>query len=333
MSGTGNNDYTDSIMSLDRDLDPIGDAAIISQEPDAMGKAAEQMSTSKYVESVYYDSDSVTVFYSGSGMHTWHKVEPPPPEESAGYVPSGVAGGVMDLRGTGSITNKKAIIANVLSLESSYDSELADLKEIAGKLTGCGYSVTTLSGADVTVEKLKGLAGYGIVIYNSHGALSNETNKPQSSYTEIQTGQSQSTGATATFKEDFNERRVTFFSSSGGDFYGVTNKFFETYADTFPNALFYNACCEGMKKSGSGNLPMAESLNKKGVSAYLGWTESQSISIESAKSLFSYLADKKNLKDAMASLKPELKQVINSDGKTATLQYYPDSASKVTIYD
>jgi len=88
-----------------------------------------------------------------------------------------------------------------------------------------------------------------------------------------------------------------------------------------------------MKKSSAGSVPMATSLCNKGVSAYVGWTESQHVSIESANWLFYYLALAKNIKDAFSSLDKKWKEQVNSDGTTAKLMYSPDSAATISIYD
>lgn len=176
---------------------------------------------------------------------------------------------------------KKAIFLELQGLPTNA-SELADMADENG------YEVSRNQHAGV--EFFKTLGNYSIVHVNTHGDAIEWENVW---YTALGTDDKRNTEQDLAFEEngDFEAIRVVLGRGvyvigkddpyvSEDTYYFVTDRFFATYVNNFPNySLFYADACYSayypysLKDSGVLQPLARELINNKNVAAYLGWTK------------------------------------------------------------
>lgn len=130
--------------------------------------------------------------------------------------------------------------------------------------TGLSYTWTsTLEDGAVTVDAMKGLDAYHIILIDSHGGTNS-----------ICTGESPTQGSLQNYAADRQAGRIRVVGVSNGgnrSFYSVTDDFFSTYyrAGDFNNSLVYVGTCH------SADSPdLSSALINAGVKTVLGYSNS-----------------------------------------------------------
>ncbi|MGN0532694.1 MAG: hypothetical protein ACI4IN_07850 [Eubacterium sp.] len=125
-----------------------------------------------------------------------------------------------------------------------------------------GYEFTdNIDSANVTLEFMKTLSKYRVIIWNGHGGCSDD----RGSYS-FQIGETWTNENYEKYREEENAGRVVRYMEGG---VGITPKFFEDYYedDAFNDTLIYLGSCH----LGEGSSTFAETFIKKGAEAVLAY--------------------------------------------------------------
>lgn len=314
-------------------VDPLGDKAIMSDDPNAFMYVVDEIRNMPHVKYVTANKDSLVVEYDWGGIDVWVDNPTPYPDNSLKTTSSDFL-----YRDNSSLLksvgNKKALIINTIASDPGFSSELADLNSIETELKNAGFSVTRRNGDANKVDNFKDLDEYGIIIYNGHGGLE-ETES--GSYYGIQTGELYDENNISEQKKiDMKNKRIEEFTVTWGtgsskgpkSFWGITNRYLAEYTSGYPNSFFYNMACEGMKNPKTGIPPMAETLAKLGNGVYLGWTKSVNDTSTSGKSFIEKMCTGKTVGEVYGNGWPA------DPSQGGELKYYPltSNAKDITIY-
>lgn len=180
------------------------------------------------------------------------------------------------------ISNAKSIVETLPDLYS-YDEVPVDLFKPVVGVAG------SLRNENVTVERMKALADYKILIWEGHGAYNEEihsalvTGEPFVGWEEF-----------SKYKDDLEENILvlTSFPTIGDTdiafspvrYYCITSKFIEKYLGEMDESLVFLGACESLKDD-----VLANAFLEKGASIVLGYTEVTSMPYEMlSRSLFFY---------------------------------------------
>ena len=166
--------------------------------------------------------------------------------------------------------------------EDLYPKSNANL--IANTLPGTYEYNTSLTNADVTVESLKKLGNYNIIIWEGHGGYNEEL------HSALITGENASVWdmwEIGSYINDMEEGRIT--TTTFPDIplhFAITSKFIDEYISSMKGALIFLGNCYSLKDN-----ELATSFINKGAYIVLGYTDSvtQSYEMYSRTSFFNEL--------------------------------------------
>ncbi|MEQ8170715.1 MAG: hypothetical protein ABRQ38_17645 [Candidatus Eremiobacterota bacterium] len=264
-------------------IDPIGENAILSDDPNAFRYAANQIRHLDFVKAVYADEDEMLVEYDWGGTEIW--MDQPDFQESGSsrYEKSFISSeyGNSLLKAVG---NKYAVIYDSTYDDPGFAYDKPYLDDVEKDLKATGFTVVSKHGSLASVDSFKEVKDYGVILYTGHGGLEDEL--ASDTFYSIMTGEPYSKPDTSSAKfEDWKNKRIESMTVDWGKtgskttktFWAVTNKYFDYYKPGLNNSLFFNLACEGMKPSTKVTIhPMAASLINLGAGVYLGWTKSVS---------------------------------------------------------
>lgn len=174
---------------------------------------------------------------------------------------------------------------------------------------------SSFTNSRVTVERLKRIGDYKVVIFEGHG------NNNESTHSIIFTGESFIGWKDfSKYKEDIARGEVILssFPTIGNvpysvvRTYGVTSKFFERHISKMANTLVFLGSC----RSGKDRV-LADTFLSKGASAVLGFDESVSMEFEMiARSMFFY-----NLTNEDISVVEAYNRTVNRIGRDNELEH------------
>lgn len=188
------------------------------------------------------------------------------------------------------ISNTK--IALLFPFRGSDDSFFYEAYEelantIANKING---TVTIFNGNEVSLDCLKKLDQYGIVLFYSHGAMSNVSNSAWSIWNNnpyTLTGEYHSI-KNGYLSDDFFSERIVISASEGR--LGVGAKFYDKYyaENSFDGSFFHFGSCNSMR-----NNSIADVLISKGVAVTEGFSNNVTFNNDLAHlySIFAYLLE------------------------------------------
>lgn len=163
------------------------------------------------------------------------------------------------------LSSESSDVFNVLTIEP-YASELnaPEFDNAAQDIdnTDIGYDFSTdVDNGEVTVEFLKHLSGYRVIIWNGHGGYSQEF------HSFLGIGES-SQNASEKYSSDIANDRLIYVN---GERLAVTSKFFKKYYKNSPfdNALIYLGACHGADDN-----VLADTLMSCGAKTVLGYSNS-----------------------------------------------------------
>jgi len=344
----------DQLQILEDQVVPIADSALFasSNEPNAFYNAANQIKNIQGVKAVVTNEHSLSVEYDFGGIHTWVNNPPILSVPNLKFIKSSVKN---SFSSSDLVENKKAVIINALYDDDGYGVFKNEVHPTIGTLlNNLGYEVHYLNGAEASIEALKSLNNYGIIVFLGHGSAAGffksftVFGSWSTSMTIIQTGE---LVPDKEFLEDlwgdlsyqFSQQYIVKTTFPWGEkrtenkcFWSITQRFFENYYKDHNfsnNSIFFNGACESMKPSTLGKSPMAQALENLGIGIYLGWSDINTIGTFSAAGLFDEMKYGDTLSNAFNDLDPRFKvshykedpNNPNSKEIIAYLQYYPDN--------
>lgn len=174
---------------------------------------------------------------------------------------------------TGTVSNKNiAVIRPFRSTDFQYD----DFKDCANNITNeLGGTYTLRDDANATMSFMKSLNNYGIVMFDTHGALADVTNSAWhlwSSEPYILIGEKMNSIAGTFFDADWQSERIIVIANCRNIAVGA--KFFDKYyADgAFDDTVFFLGSCYSMITNS-----IAEVLVNKGASVVFGYSDIVSV--------------------------------------------------------
>lgn len=173
----------------------------------------------------------------------------------------------------GTASNKNiAVIRPFRTTQFTYD----DFKDCANNITSnLGGSVTLRDDANATMSFMKSLNNFGIVMFDTHGALADVTNSAWylwSSEPYILIGEKMDSVAGTFFDADWQSSRIIVIADWRNIAIGA--KFFDNYYsdDAFDDTVFFLGSCYSMI-----NNSIAEVLIDKGASVVFGYSNVVSV--------------------------------------------------------
>ena len=162
------------------------------------------------------------------------------------------------------VPNKKSIlvIRPYYGIDANFGTKyLTVANSIANKL---GYSVTNITGTNVTLDVMKNFDDYGIILVDSHGYLNQFESPNTSNICLTQTYSSDIHSA------DYQSGRI-LVTQSGSIW--VAPSFFDAYytTDKMQNSLVYLGICHGLETTS-----LSSSLIKAGAKSVIGYDDSVS---------------------------------------------------------
>lgn len=188
-------------------------------------------------------------------------------------VPINKVSHAMQAASVGTASNKNiAVIRPFRSSQFTYD----DFRDCANNITGeLGGSVTLRDDANATMSFVKSLNNYGIVMFDTHGALADVTNSAWhlwSSEPYILIGEKMDSVAGTFFDADWQSERIIVIADWRNIAIGA--KFFDKYYSdgAFDDTVFFLGSCYSMITNS-----IAEVLVNKGASVAFGYSDVVSV--------------------------------------------------------
>jgi len=337
----------------------IADSALssISNDPNAFQNAVSQIRSIQGVKNAGVSSDRTLLFaeYEFGGIDTWLNN---PLETFPAYMPDPNSSN----RNNPIITNEyvdgdKAIIINSLYIDPAMDLRILSLTGFPGLNSGMkgllesyGYrginssnSIDYLSGTtypfgirvgEATIEAFKNLDKYSFIFILAHGGVIEKKDGASDDLVLIQTAQivKNEQEERENYQDDIKNKRIIKSTMKIGlilpvKVWHVTDKFFEHYYlsanKKFPHSIFFAGCCDTLKIT-----KLADTLNKAGVAAYIGWNNPTTKASSTGYALVANMVNGNNLQTAMNLLPYEAK---NCPEHNSSLIYYPPSASSIQL--
>ncbi len=159
--------------------------------------------------------------------------------------------------------------------EALYDSALDGTAENIGNTFEKYAFNGNYNLNDVTLDSLKHISDYKVVIWGGHGGYDSNIGGYGSS---LMTGQLVDADTSIEYSDDISSERILDnFTASGRNTYCVTGGFFEKYLGNMDNALVYLSAChsgQDMIDGISHKYRLAQSFINKGAKAVVGNSES-----------------------------------------------------------
>jgi len=160
------------------------------------------------------------------------------------------------------------------------------INDLAGWMTGAGWTV--LGGSDASIDVLRSLGGAGFFYLNAHGGGSDKTGTGTYMYSvSSSTVQSRTLDSDPTYQDDLKNDRITYLTGRNGEtilggliedwdtYYSITANFVQKYWSFSPNAVVWiNACSSFGKKPWNGAFRFA--VTQAGAGVYFGWDDTLS---------------------------------------------------------
>ncbi len=313
-------------------IDPIGENAINSDDPNAFRYAANQIKNLDCVKAVYADEDEMLVEYDWGGTEIW--MDQPDFQENRSargdVSPISSEYGNSLLKAVG---NKYAVIYDSTYDDPGFAYDKPYLDDVEKDLKATGFTVVSKHGSLASVDSFKEVKDYGVILYTGHGGLDDEL--ASGAYYSIMTGEPYSKPDTSSTKfEDWKNKRIESMTVDWGKtgskttktFWAVTNKYFDYHKTNLSNSLFFNLACEGMKPSSKVTIhPMAESLINLGAGVYLGWTKNVSSTGSVANSFIKQMCTGLTVGEVYN------KGWENDPSDGGVLKYYPENSTGADI--
>ncbi len=175
--------------------------------------------------------------------------------------------------------------SNTILTMDPYTDELsnAEFDNAATTVANSRYDFNfndNMDNSEVSIELLKNLYKYNVIILNGHGGYS------ESLHSFFDAGIDISESNNIKYSADISSGRIITTSSGK---YGVTSKFFDKYydSDDFADCLVYLGCCHGMDDN-----VLSQTFLNKGVDAVLGYKNSVNSGYDAkmVKTIFDELA-------------------------------------------
>lgn len=197
--------------------------------------------------------------------------------------------------GRAAVGNKKAVVINCVADDTDSESMRRDgiaVEKSSALLQAAGFQVDQLYGSKATVEALKNLQQYSVIVWCGHsGKINLGDIKGEAIWNGFhpyaqQTGEQHSDDDTPDFIDWVQNRVVKMHVGWGaGDdqtrdkhlrtFFAVTGKFWKDYysGHHFNRMLFLNGGCSSFEDDNA----FRNDLRAVGMVSYTGWTEDQSM--------------------------------------------------------
>jgi len=268
-------------------------------------------------------------------------------------------------------TQKYALLLNQQSTETDRPWNNYFLENLKSRFSEAGWNCYQLNAPDITVDYLRGidisnkggksLADYDAIYYIAHGFFAD--NKPWILSGEdignVNKAEPELVCRVNYLESDIKDGSI---SNSPSQRYAFSGDFIRKYykQGDFSGACIYMVACQSMGCDGNVNYSMAQSFTDYGgADVYVGWDESNYSGQESGYYLYKELLNGKTLDEAFKILKdfPAVKRYDYSNGvdvtwllehkdltddfsyfslnntNTATLRYYPSSASSFRLVE
>lgn len=180
---------------------------------------------------------------------------------------------------TNKIKNRKAIVLAPFNWDFGSDDDAPAIYQILKNSSCPTFDITYLLNSAVTVDVIKTLYQYGIVVISSHGntyykgLLSLWQEKWGWNFWFGQvvflTGQTVTAANKAAYEKDLKKGRLAIASTASGAYYAVLPSFIRYYAvNKYPDSLVYLSSCRSTY-----NNSMANAFLDSGSKTYLGYSE------------------------------------------------------------
>lgn len=262
-------DYYYGYQELKNDLDNLyWSYSDLESAHNAALELLEEKKREDVIESFEFDGTSITVTFPFGSAYIYS------------YNPEGIYkssvgndNGELDDPETEGLYTISPNLNNILTLQPySYELGGSNVDSAAHSVAGSDYAFIfrgNMDNGDVSVELMKNLDQYNLIILDGHGGYSPTLH---------------SFFGIGTPVTDYNDRDYwadlyynRLVRLSGGQ-YGVTAAFFERYydSDDFGDSLVYLGCCHGADDS-----VLADTLISKGVDAVFAYRNSVTVSYDS----------------------------------------------------
>jgi len=222
---------------------------------------------------------------SGSGNGIWL-------EHSSGIwgtlliIPDGSQGGIKLSGGNSSalsqaaatpadmlIKSKKALVLSPFHSQLSSSDMASSVADVIKSSSCPKFDVTYLENSAVTVNSMKNLSQYGLVVINTHGGTFDTDNK-----IDVATREPVNAATAMTHELDVKQQRIISVSVCKLDLpllgcvfsetiWAITPAFVRNYAGKYPDSLVVMGACDS-----AFNNMMADAFTQNGAKAYLGYS-------------------------------------------------------------
>lgn len=215
---------------------------------------------------------------------------------------------------TGSIVNKlgfsvREAEAWIDATHSGYQYDAAeDSAEKVAALTP-GASAAVFSGSKVTIDRVKDMGRYQVILWEGHGAYSEKTHSC------LVTDEVVTPLNLERYRDDLKAGNLVMTSGNpvdlGAHFYCITPRFIDTYLDDLDHALVFLGACSSGKDDA-----LANAFLQKGADVVLGYTEETYIPYEmlTRSFFFQFLCQENTtVKAALAATKGLVSDDVKND--------------------
>jgi hypothetical protein len=328
--------------AIERSSQKISDILTDSSNPgseESLNEAKAYALSLSNVESAEVTDGNLIVKYKGAGQEVWIMEEAEDTESvDTQETASSTSKGSPSIPSTKQVIgNKKAILINTLHNSLAFPMSGFYFDNMEENLEKAGFEVDRKNNSEVTLDLLKNLAKYSLVVFFSHGGVVLGSNFANT--TGVEWNAKKLTKEELQMWENDEIVKVTYAKLEmyglviKGSNIGITGNFWKAKYSSHPfyNTLFINCAC----KSAAANNSFIGQILSIGVTAYTGWTRSTGIGDLSGRELINYLSNGMTLAQAVNALPQNLK-IFTSSGNngekvTSELKYFPDTAGTTTL--
>ena len=223
----------------------------------------------------------------------------------------------------------------LLELVPEYEGEVGafsiypSIRSVA-EVLGTRYQY--IEDEEVTVDSMKKISDYNVVVFQGHGAYN------ESTHSALVTGEQAPTfGEIKKYKDDIADGCIAITSSifqgdvDGGitRYFAVTSKFFEKYLGKMDNTFVYLGACLSAKDS-----VLAQSFIDKGAKVVLGFDDTVCMPYEMCvqRNLFYYLTDKSSEPLSLQEAISKTIAVCSNTWTPTNLVVFPTSLDTSTYF-
>lgn len=211
--------------------------------------------------------------------------------------------------------------------ESGTFSIYSSIQNISKAIPNAHYKY--IKNDEVTVESMKKLSDYEVIVLQGHGGYSEDT------HSAIVTGEHPTAASVQDYGDDMNEGRLLITSNflEGGSgiarYYVVTAKFFKKYLGEMNNSFVYLGACSSAK-----DPALAQVFIDKGAKAVLGFEDIVNMGYEMCvqRSLFHYLTDSTSEPMSLQQAMTKTIDVCRNTWESTNLVVFPENLDCSTYY-